>query len=535
MITIQRADNKVSAFLGEKKGISNGDLVRPSIYAITFEIEENNVVFNTLTGQCIETKYYSWFANPETRQYDDNDIEMKALVNNNFLVAENYDEADRYFKVLEVIRKVEKAKPGYTGYTILPTTACNARCVYCFELGIEYETMNDETAKQTIQYIKDTHRKGSKVSIHWFGGEPLVGKLIISRICKGLQDEGVEYRSNMISNGSLMTKELAQIAKNDWHLASVQITLDGREEIYCERKRYISFDGSPYRAVLNGIHALLANNILVSIRLNVDEDNLEELHKLVDELEEEFEKEKNISIYCHSIFLEEDDTTIRDNERFYQDMETLSERLNIFNKNRAANNKSSEIQIQEPIEDSNIKWDENEEELKAEEEAKKERYYDKRGYMKRHYCMVDSPSAGPVILPSGKFNLCEHVGELPVVGSVWNSEYVNKDKYIEKNRSENNKCLTCALLPICTDFTGCPTRNRDCYKEAIAMEKRKLHSLVNAKKLPPITISYNGKTIRIKEPTRELAQICTEYLVPDYYKYESIITSQEAQELLGVE
>lgn len=535
MITTQRADSKVSAFLGEKKGINNGDLIRPSIYTIAFDIEGNNIVFNALTEQCINTKYYSWFASPETRQYDNSDVEMKALVNSNFLVADNYDEASRYFKILDIIRKVEKIKPGYTGYTIIPTTACNARCVYCFELGIEYETMNDETVKQTIQYIKDTHRKGNKVSLHWFGGEPLVGKLIISRICKGLQEEGIEYQSNMISNGSLMSKELAKIAKDDWNLKSVQITLDGREEIYCERKRYVSFDGSPYRAVLNGIHNLLANDIRVSIRLNVDEDNLEELHKLVEELEEEFKKEKRISIYCHSIFLEENDTTIRDNEQFYQDMEKLNERLSVFNKNRAQSNKSSDVQIQEPIEDSNIKWDDNEEELKAEEEAKKERYYDKRGYMKRYYCMFDSPMAGPVILPSGEFNLCEHIGELPVVGSVWNSEYVDRGRFVEKKRSEIDKCLKCSLLPKCTDFTACPTINRDCFKENLAMEKRKLRSLVNAKKLPPITISYNDKIIRIKEPTRDLAEMCTKYLVSDYYKPESIISSQEAQELLGIE
>lgn len=535
MITIQRADIKVNAFLGEKKGIKNGDLIRPSIYAIAFEIEDKCLVFNEFTKQCIETEYYSWFVNPQAREYDDNDIEMKALVNANFLVADNYDEASRYFKILDIIRKVEKPKTGYTGYTILPTTACNARCVYCFEQGIEYETMSDETVKQTIHYIKNTHRQGNRVHLHWFGGEPLVGKLIISRICKALKEEGIEYQSNMISNGSLMNEELAKIAKDDWHLKSVQITLDGREELYCERKQYISFDGSPYRAVLNGIHALLANGIHVNIRFNVDEDNLEELYKLTDELEEEFKNEKNVSIYCHSIFLDENDKRVRDDEKFYQDMSKLDDRLNVFNKYILANNKDPNAQIQEPVEDSNIKWEESEDEIKAKEEAKKNRYYDKRGYMRRHYCMVDSASAGPVIMPSGELKLCEHINELPVVGSIYDNEFVNRDKYVETNRSEKDKCLTCPLLPVCTDFTGCPTKNRDCYKEALAMEKRIIRSFINAKKLPPITISYNNKILRIKEPTRDFAERCTEYLVSDYNKYESIVSSQEAQELLGIE
>ena len=535
MITIQRADSKVSAFLGEKKGISNGDRIRPSIYIEVFSIADKSIVYNTLTEQCIETKYYSWFEKPEVREYDDQDNEMRALVNANFLVAENFDEASRYFKILDILRKTESSKAGYSGYTILPTTSCNARCVYCFESGVEYETMDDKTVKQTIQYIKDTHRKGSRISLHWFGGEPLVGKLIITRICKALQKEGIKYRSDMISNGSLMTEELAKIAKDDWHLGSVQITLDGREEIYCERKRYVSFNGSPYRAVLNGIHALLAQGIRVSIRLNVDEDNLEELHKLVDELEEEFSKENNISIYCHSIFLEEDDAADRDNEKFYQDMEKLNDRLTVFNDNRIDNKKELSSQVQEPIDDANIKWDEDEEEIKADQEAKKGRYYDRRGRLRRYYCMADNPAAGPVILPNGNMNTCEHIGELPVVGTIFDTNVVDKHKYVEKKRPEIDKCLKCSLLPKCTDFSGCPTNQRDCYKELLAVEKRKFRSFVKATKLPPITISYDDKIIRIKEPTRDLAEKCTEYLVPDYYKSESTVSSQDAAKIIGIE
>lgn len=532
MITLQRSDMRVKTFLGEKKGVCKGDFIHPSIYTIPFQLGNKKVILNTFTGQCIETKYDTWFDTHEVREYDDQDIEMIALVNADFLVKENFDEASRYFKILSLLRTIEQPKPGYIGYTILPTTACNARCVYCFELGIEYETMSDEIVEQTIQYIKDTHRKDSTIQLHWFGGEPLVGKLIITRICKGLKDANIQYRSNMITNGSLITEEVAKSAKDDWHLSNVQITLDGREEIYCERKRYVSFEGSPYQAVIKGIHTLLKENIRVSIRLNVDEENLEELHKLVDELENEFKEESLISIYCHSIYVDEKDTREKDDETFYQDMDELNERLNLFNKMRRLNNQSLNAKDQEPVEDANIKWDENEEEKERDEEAKKERYYDRRGFLKRYHCMVDSPMVGPVIMPNGKLSLCEHVGELPVVGTIWDTGFVEKKNYVEKNRMEMEQCLKCSFLPICTDFTGCPAKNRDCYKENLAIEKRKLSSLEDEKKLPPITILYNNKRIRIKEPTRELAEKCTALLTADYIKADSTISVEEAEALL---
>lgn len=532
MITLQRADMKISAFLGEKKGIQTGDFIRPSIYAIAIPLKDKNIIFNTLTGQCIETSYEEWFLNPEVRNYDDHDIEMKTLVNANFLVKDNFDEASRYFKLIDLIRNIEKVKPGYTGYTILPTTSCNARCAYCFEQGMKYETMDEETINQTIQYIKETHREGAKIQLHWFGGEPLVGKLIISRISQALKDENIIFQSNMISNGSLMNEELAKVAKEDWYLNSVQITLDGREEVYCERKQYASFDGSPYRAVLDGIHALLKNEIRVSIRLNVDEENLDELHQLVDELEEEFSKETNVSIYCHSIFLEENDTRKRDDETFYNKMELLNERLNIFNKNRYKKNQTTTVNTQEPIDDANIQWEESEEEKKANEEAIKEKYYDRRGFTKRYYCMVDSPMAGPVILPNGNLCLCEHINEVPTIGTIWDTTYIDRNQYVKKDRRNIGKCLTCSFLPQCTDFTDCPTRNRDCQKETMAIEKRKLRSLENETKLPPITILYHDKRIRIKEPTKELAIKCMPLLTSEYIKVDSIISLEEAEELL---
>ena len=153
MITLQRPDPKLIAFLGANKGINDGDMIKPSLFAVALNIGERHLVMNMLTGQCIESRYFEWFENPEERSYNEDDCEMNALVKRDFLVSTKVDEVSRYLNLIGLLRRLERpAKEGYTGYTILPTTACNARCIYCYQEGIEYESMDDEVLEHTIKY-----------------------------------------------------------------------------------------------------------------------------------------------------------------------------------------------------------------------------------------------------------------------------------------------------------------------------------------------------------------------------------------------
>ena len=136
MITLQRPDPKVSAFLGIDKGINEGDMVRPSQFALALCTGSKRVIFNTLTKECIESKYFDLFKNHEEITYHADDMEMTALIKHDFFVSPDLGETNRYVRLVAMLRQVEKPKPGYVGYTILPTTACNARCIYCYEKGI---------------------------------------------------------------------------------------------------------------------------------------------------------------------------------------------------------------------------------------------------------------------------------------------------------------------------------------------------------------------------------------------------------------
>ena len=466
MNTLQLPDQRTSILLGQNKGIRRGDPVRPSQFAVVFDYGERRVLHNTFTCQCVETDRLAWFEDRREMPYDPDDAEMVALVQADFLVAAHIDEAERYGKILELLRKMQRKKTGYNSYTILPTTACNARCVYCYEAGIPFETMTDETADQVVRYICATRRPGAKLNLHWFGGEPLMGEKVIDRICAALRDEGIEYRSGMITNGSLFTEELVSKAKEDWHLGNVQITLDGREEEYCARKRYVSFGSSPYRAVLDGIRALLAKEIRVSIRLNVDEENMAEMHALADDLEREFPEEKGISIYSHSIFVEPGDEEERDDDAFYEALEKLNDRLWKFNRGHGNGGDVTNGIDSVPAESGEDK-----------EQEEKEGAKEKRGMTKRYYCMADNPGTGPVIKPNGELYICEHIVGIPVVGHVGEERPIDRSIFVEATRLAMERCRACPMLPACTDFSGCPTENRDCFREMTAMERAHLSAV----------------------------------------------------------
>ena len=170
----------------------------------------------------------------------------------------------KYADQVRFIRRTMWKEPEHiTSYTIFTTTDCNARCFYCYEMGRSRIPMSAETAHKAAAYIA-AHCGGEKVHLHWFGGEPLFNKQVIDIICTDLAEKGIVYESMIISNGYLFDGATVEQAVSHWKLKSVQITLDGTEEIYNRSKAFIYKDGkSPYQVVLANIQRLLDAGVSV--------------------------------------------------------------------------------------------------------------------------------------------------------------------------------------------------------------------------------------------------------------------------------
>ena len=145
-----------------------------------------------------------------------------------------------------ILRTMQKEPEHITTYTIFTTTDCNARCFYCYEMGRSRIPMSDETAYKAATYIA-AHCGGEKVHLHWFGGEPLFNKQVIDIICTDLTEKGIIYDSMMISNGYLFDKDTVEQAVSHWKLKSVQITLDGTEEIGDHKRCHSGCHGEKIR------------------------------------------------------------------------------------------------------------------------------------------------------------------------------------------------------------------------------------------------------------------------------------------------
>lgn len=278
-----------------------GEKYRPMYYVVEQPIEEGLLLYHTMT------KALLLLTQEESEVYKSHPIDLPQLIEQWFLVPESHDDCLLSRQIRDVAKMLEKKPDAITHYTIMTTTDCNARCFYCFEMGQPRIPMSEDTARRTVDYIV-RHSKGEKVTILWYGGDPLYNKGIITFMCHLLTEAGVDYKSKMISNGYLFDDDVIAEAISLWRLKRVQITLDGTEEVYNHCKAYI-YKGNAYRRVIGNIHKLQKAGIKVIIRLNIDMHNADNLLVLAKELQHEFNDPEGIHVYIHQLFEEERERT----------------------------------------------------------------------------------------------------------------------------------------------------------------------------------------------------------------------------------
>lgn len=403
-----------------------------------------------------------------------------------FMVPVDFDEK----KLVEEIRlacKLINRKRGITSYKILPTTRCNARCFYCYEHGIKFHDMTEETADKIIDFIQ-SHHNGRQVTISWFGGEPLMRPDIISRICIGLSERGIEFASVMISNGYIFNDELVEKAKNEWKLKNIQITLDGTRDVYNKAKNYYSENDSniynhagkyvnedissrPYDRVIRNIHKLAENGISVNIRLNLGAYNYKDMDELIDVLGDEFGKNNRVTAYVGGLF-----------EEMEQEEALKKELVNNI------------IKLSDKLNDKGLTS------------------YLKSGLKLRITgCMADNDNHIG-FSPDGLLIKCEHYLDDKTIGHI-DREGIDKDVVNEwKEREEDGvECDSCPAFPACYKLKNCPISHacsgseRD---EILSENKRTiLHELIVADRLKKEAAAGDTKAVSETEDPLEESEL----------------------------
>ncbi|QUA54029.1 radical SAM/SPASM domain-containing protein [Aristaeella lactis] len=300
MKTIVEPQEHIAKLWGKQR-IKEENTYRMMKYVMRVDGDDKVVLHNVVTGQLVEldpTEAEILTHLPE--KYCDS---MAQLIDDHYLVPNEFDEHQQVVNMRTILRKLASAKPkeGIRHYTILPTTACNARCYYCFEQGAKIVTMTEETANDVVDFISTHCGEEKKVSIMWFGGEPTVASKRIDQISEGLKRRGIHFNSTMISNAYLFDESMVEKAKTLWRLQRVQISVDGLEERYNAVKNYVNPKDNPYERVMRNIQLLLDAGIHIDLRLNFDLANYMDFKGLVEYAKEHFKGYDDFQFYAYPV------------------------------------------------------------------------------------------------------------------------------------------------------------------------------------------------------------------------------------------
>jgi uncharacterized protein len=244
---------------------------RLSKYNLTAKIPGADLmaVVNLYKGTCSACGPIEGMIIEELDRVDEHHPIVKRLADLGILV--NFDEQ----AALESLGRISCGHTDRVSLTLCPTMACNFDCPYCFEKhgsGSMTEEVQSDILMLAERMLKDSNAQ--KLKITWYGGEPLLYPKIIEKLSGkliGLAERlCVEYSARIITNGYLLTDEIAEMLGR-MKVEQAQITLDGLGEIH-DLTRHLKGGGPTFdRIVANLKEIELPFRVL--IRHNIHRDN----------------------------------------------------------------------------------------------------------------------------------------------------------------------------------------------------------------------------------------------------------------------
>lgn len=179
--------------------------------------------------------------------------------------------------------------------TILPTRGCNFGCIYCYEQERPMINMSEDTEQAIIRFVKSNPNL-KRLSVVWYGGEPLINFPSIQRLSEAFIGMGIEYSAKMVCNGYLLTEDIANEIER-LKIRNIQITLDGTADIHDKRRPLLG--GQPtYEKIMSNLKYLLSVNhsVTIDVRSNIDRRNMDEYHTFYEEFRKEI-PDNRVTLY----------------------------------------------------------------------------------------------------------------------------------------------------------------------------------------------------------------------------------------------
>lgn len=229
---------------------------------------------------------------------------LDKLIERGYITSKSINEEREYIKKISRIFH-NRDKQYIKSFTLLVTYNCNFKCPYCFEKEELKKGNNDfswvinkemvDNFFNVISVIEPNENLRNK-TINLFGGEPLLEKneKIIEYIIRRGSIDGYSFTAT--SNGYDMDHYERLIKEK--LIQGIQITIDGTKLIHNSRRIHI-INGDSFDKIIKNIKMALNYGIHISIRINVDKDNANEIVKLNSFFKETgFYSYKNFSAYA---------------------------------------------------------------------------------------------------------------------------------------------------------------------------------------------------------------------------------------------
>jgi uncharacterized protein len=185
---------------------------------------------------------------------------------------------------------------------LIMTYNCNLECNYCFE-NLDKNLLNQIQIDidKVCNFIIQKYKAGNyeELELHYFGGEPILEVNRIKEIHSKLIEANIKIKSNVITNGVLLNEENVMALKEN-NISQYQITLDGPKEIH-DKRRKSKDNTSSFDAIIKNLQILINNKVNISIRINVDSENVDHLENLYNEIPKNFFDSPRNSIYISPV------------------------------------------------------------------------------------------------------------------------------------------------------------------------------------------------------------------------------------------
>ena len=188
---------------------------------------------------------------------------------------------------------------------LMPTEACNFRCVYCYE-DFQYKRMEPSVVRGVKNLLSRRVPDLETLTISWFGGEPLLARNIMEEVLvhvRHLQDQhlSLQLSSDVTSNGYLLSRDLFERLL-ELGVLSYQISFDGSREWH-DRKRVLAGGKGTYDRIWQNLLALrsVPGEFTIMVRLHADRDNAPSLPAFIDEYADAFGADRRFELFVRTL------------------------------------------------------------------------------------------------------------------------------------------------------------------------------------------------------------------------------------------